>query len=357
MGKGTLKYVINSRGQVVELTESQNVLRLIRQETREQELSDFSKQLPLSNDCEKFCFLIQPSYTMEQILLITKTELASNSKAVKLSNELEKHPDILANKEQTEFLKSILPYEENGKRKWFYLTVGSIVFERNLYDCKPIDVNYVQPISYSTFIRKLKEQQSEDNENFRYSLITNGVNLFDSTSLLPLALERDIVNDTGSLDSNSIFDKKIIDFLSGYKKEKYSLRDKNSNKATTCISIINENCNNIFLIYQQVKKRFRKEFKSEHIFYENNCITVALSPKNKILLYASGTKDNPQFIVGGRVIVGLNNLVENIKNNNFEEMDWFTNNVKPYIKAEKKTKKQITYSKADVLGWNRKRKD
>ena len=105
------KCVIDSGGNVITLPQTANNIRLIPVELREKELNkfieDFSSLLSargIDVNGKKYSFMIQPFYTTERLLIFAKTEFSSSSQAVKLSNEIEKHPEIMANKEKTEFL-------------------------------------------------------------------------------------------------------------------------------------------------------------------------------------------------------------------------------------------------------------
>lgn len=364
--KNKVKYVIDSKGQTVALPDNQSVIRLIPQEIKEKELSTFSKEFintlnnkGLNSNNKEFLFMIQPFYIMERLLFFTKTEFSSSSQAVKLANEIEKHPEILANREQTEFLRSIIPEDCHGRTRWYFLNVGCIDFERNLYDCKRLNAEYVLPIPYSKFIKELEPllvtQNDIDSENIcpRYQLVTNGIDLYDKSKLLSLAFERDITN-----NQDSHFDTLIFEMLEDYNAKRHALRDITSNQSTKCLLIINENNKYIYYpVYREVKNIIKKIFKDAccNVQYKKNCISACfLNDNKKLVLYVSGTNEKPQFLLGGRIIVGIKALKEALQNENvFQETQWFVEKVKPNIK-EKESGRKPYIRKKDVIDWTKK---
>lgn len=361
-----MKYAIDSKGQIITLPENQNIIRLIPQEIREKELLAFAKEFTtalsekgIEENGKGFCFMIQPFYTTERILLLTKTEFSSSSQAVKLANEIDKHPEILANREQTEFLRSILPEDYHGRTRWYLLTVGYIAFERNFYDCKRINANYVLPISYAKFIKDLKSQlvtqddMDSGNICFRYKLTMNDIDLKNTNSLLFHAFNRDIIN-----GQESHFDTLVLEFLETYKKRNYAMRDVTSNQTAGCLSAINDGDKHIFPIYQEVKNCIKKTSKGAYnIQYKGNRITACFADgSRKFALYVSGTKENPQFIIGGKTIAGMDALKKAIQDGSvFQEMEWFTEKVKPNIK-QTPTKQKYYIRKKDEIGWRKRHK-
>lgn len=357
------KCVIDSSGNVITLPQTANNIRLIPVELREKELNkfveDFSSLLSVRGidvNGKKYSFMIQPFYTTERLLIFAKTEFSSSSQAVKLSNEIEKHPEIMANKEKTEFLKSIFPDSSSGRTRWYFLTVGYVVFERNLYDCKRINLGYAPPVPYEKFIKSVKGQllKPEDDEKngvcYGFKLIENDVPVWDGKDLLPCSFERDI---TGGKESK--FDILIGEAVAEYKRLKgYGNKDRLSNKANLCLSIINDNNRNIFPIYLDVKNCIKKTFKDAfNVQYKGNRITAQLGNGQKLTIYVYGADDRPQFVIGGNVYSGVPKLQEALQSSAaFTETEWFTEKVKPNIKEEvHKCEKRRKYK--DEIDWNK----
>lgn len=371
-----MKYVINSKGEAVILPSDASVIRLIPQEIREKELSKFAEDFSsflhqssmdivaqpratgsISVENKHFCFLMQPFYTMEHLIFFTKTEFSSSSQAVKTANELEKHPEILANREYTEFFKSIFPDNSSSKPRWYLMCVGAIAFERNLYDCKCINAEYIQPVPYAQFMRNLEaqltKQKNIDNDRSRFQIKTNGMSLTDIQSLLATSFDRDIVN-----GSESRFDLSCLQALEHCKQIRgYVNRDSQSNKATICLSIINDSKKNVFLLYQEIKNCIKKTFKSAYnVRYKGNRITAQINEEHLLTIYVGGTDEKPQLIIGGNTFDGMDSLKAALLSPSiFQETKWFTEKVKPYIQENEASKPKRKRDK-DEIGWNKKRR-
>lgn len=358
-----MKCVINSKGEAVTLPADASTIRLIPQEIREKELSKFAEdfsalllQKGINVENKHFCFLIQPFYTLEHLIFFTKTEFSSNSQAVKTANEIEKHPEILANRECTEFFRSIFPDDSSNKPRWYLMCVGSIVFERNLYDCKCISAEYLQPVPYAQFMKNLETQlarQKDTNNDFsRFQIKTNGMSLTDIQNLLARAFDRDIVD-----GRESRFDLFSLQALEGCKRMRgYANRDSTSNKAIICLSIINDSKKNVFLIYQEVKNCIKKTFKGAYnVRYKGNRITAQIDEEHLLTIYVGGTDEKPQFIIGGNTFDGLKELKSALLSPVlFQETTWFAEKVKPHI-GEQETPRPKRKRDKDELGWSKKR--
>ncbi len=348
-----MKYAIDSKGEAIRLENSQSYLRQIDMDIRRAELYEavgFLRSLlseaGINSTNKKFCYLFQPSYTGENLYYFARTEFSSSSKAVKLANELEKHPEILADRGQREVLQSIFSEDTTGRIRWYFLTVGCISFERNFYDCKYINAVSIKPVPYTQFMRELKEkeriQPNEDGKTGRhYTFFNEGFNLEDTTYLLSKAFERDIADGI-----TSDFDITVATVLEQYKKQVgISQREKNSNKITTCISAINQN-RNIFPVYKEVKNCIKKTFKDAYnVSYKGTRITAQINDKT-LSVYVTGTDSNPQFIIGGKAIRGIERLKEELLSPTlFNEAEWFRDKVKPYISVNNATKKRREHGK------------
>lgn len=318
-----MKYAVDSTGKVFRLsdTNGSNPLSL---ETRAKRLNEFIDVF-FERGNNKFCFLIQSAdaYAKERVLLFTKTQLSSSSQEVRLANELEHHPEIKG--EKREYLQSIFT-GGNGVSNWYYLGVGGIEFERNMYDGKPINACYIPPIPYSLFIKQL------DDELQNYTLLNIGLELNYPKALLEMAFDR-----------NSQFDLEISQALERYKQAYgYDLRDKDSNKANNCIIAITEYKDNCFPVYQQVKNCIKNTFKEAYnIRYKGNCITAQLDSSHSITLYV--IQNDPALVVIGGIeydIESLKNTLTSLELDKsvplFEETDWFSEKVRPIITTNKK---------------------
>lgn len=360
-----MKAAVNSNGEIVTLTSSQKEIRFIPQEIKEKELTAFKEdfvcllnQKGIDTQGKGFCFMLQPFYTMERMLIFTKTEFSSSSQAVKLANEVEKHPEIAADKERYDFYKSIFPDNTSGRTRWYFLNVGYIAFERNLYDCVKINVFYRTPIPYAGFMRSfnssLISQEERDKKEVcpKYSFFNNGIDIEDAETLLSQAFLRDI-----SGDMQSKFDFTVCEALEEYKcGSGYLQKDKTSNNANACLMMINNGRQNIFPVYQKVKNCISKTFKGAYnISYRGNKISAKLADGGDIAIYVSGTEENPKFIVGGKMITGIEHLKKAMLLPTFrDETDWFVSKVKPNIFIEE-TKATVRKKPKDVIGWNKKR--
>lgn len=356
-----MKYIIDSKGDAVSIPTDASPIRVIPQEVREKELGGFAEGFSaflhrsgVDVQDKQFCYLVQPSYTSEQLVFFTRTEFASNSQAVKTANEVEKHPEILADREYTEFFRSIFPDNSRGKPRWYLMCAGSIAFERNLYDCKYIRADYVQPVPYARFMKILETRLSEQNgsEHTRFHLQANGISLTDTQSLLAKAFDRDIVN-----GRESRFDLLCLRALAECKQTReLAGRDKDSNKATVCLSIINDSKRNIFPIYQEVKNCIKKTFKGAYnIRYKGNRITAQIDDR-LLTIYVCGTDGKAQFVIGGNTYNGTDSLKDALLSPAlFLETDWFSEKVKPYIQEQDAPRPKRKRDK-DELGWNKKQK-
>lgn len=361
-----MKYAINSLGETVAIEDNQSIVRFLNADIRFKELrqyvSDFTDFLAEQNIMaggKAFAYMVQPLYTTDRLIYFAKTEFSSSSQAVKLANEIEKHPEILASKEKTEFMKSIFPDDSSGKKRWYFLTVGYVAFERNLYDGKRINMKPVVPVPYASFISSLQEQliTAEDIEKAepcpRFILKTDGFRLQDAKTLLSVAFERDI-----SEGQHSLFDKVVQDSVSHYMQTHgFRSKDKASNRAISCLSIINENKENVFPVYEAVKNAIKKTHKGAYgIHYKGNEINAHIDDERTLTIFVSGTVEKPQFIVGGAVYSSLEALKKALVTGEiFRETKWFAEKVKPNIREKNFTKPQYKKGK-DEIGWKKRKK-
>ena len=335
-----MKYAVNSQGKVVSLQDNQSIIQVIPLRLKEKELYSFTEDFISLLECKGidtkgkgFCYMIQPFYIMERVVFFAKTEFSSSSQAVKLANEMDKHPEIYIDKERVDFLKSIIPEEKAGKTRWYFLNVCGISFERNLYDCKRINIKYIPPVPYAQFVRNLQDMLVTRNDMEkveacpRYKYFANGVDIWDTEVILEKAFVRD-------LDSRLVskFDQTVIDITDVYRMQHFAGRDVFSNKATLCLMAINEGNKHIYDIYLEVKNCIKKTFKNaQNISYKGNCITASIE-NNKLLTIFVSDVENKDFIIGGETITGIDALKNFIQSPMaFQEASWFAEKVKPYI--------------------------
>lgn len=308
------EYAVDSRGEIFHLPDKGNnrdVGEVASNEQRIERLNAFISQFFGETD-KKVSPMIMGS-AIERVVFFTKTQLSSSSQDVRLANELAHHPEIEG--ERREYLQSIYS-DDNDVSSWYYLGVGSIEFERNVYDGEYIDARYLSPIPYTLFMKLL------DKEFADCQLLSIGLELTSPQALSEMAFER-----------TTSFDVEIVEALEQYKKDHgYDLKDKDSNKANNCIAAITEYKDNVYPVYQLVKNCIRKTFKDAYnIRYKGNCITAQLDEYQSIELYVV-SNDPVVIIIGGNMIYGIDSFWTALTSPElFDETKWFTEKVKPLI--------------------------
>lgn len=360
-----MKYAIDSKGEVISLLPSQNIIRFIPIEIRAKELMQFTvdfkvllREADIDTRFAKFSYMIQPLYTNDCLVYFTRTELSSSSQTVKLANSLNEHPELKNQPDLYALLKSIVQYKE-GTPRWFLISVGLIEFERNFYDCKRINLTYRQPIFLYWFLKELRKKQiSQEELNSekvceKYCFFENSIDLTNGEMLIQGAFDRDIVG-----GKESFFDMTIYRLIQKYKKEHYQNRYEKSNLATNNLKLLNNHTSwrkkDIFIAYDTAKKMIKKIYKEAYgICYRNCKISAHLTSKIKLTMYASGTRERPIYIINGHffTVEQLKNYLLDLKE--LSSVDWFTQKVEPYIECNKKAR---VYHKNDVLQWNKKSK-
>lgn len=331
-----MKYAVDSAGEVFRLSDTNSntdvAVRCLSSEARTNELNTFIAKFFGESD-KKFCLMLNKDTVIERVVFFTKTQLSSSSQDVKLANELEHHPEIKDKKRK--YLQSI--YSDNsGVSSWYYLGVGSIEFERNMYDGKYINACYVPPVPYTLFKKQLDAELKD------YKLLNIGLELNYPKALLEMAFDRD--SDTMSKGANpenskdavqqriAHFDLEICQALERYKQANgYDRRDKDSNKANSCIAAITEYKENCFPVYQQVKNCIKKTFKGAYnIRYKGNYITAQLDESHTLTLYV--VENDPALIIIGGNVYDIDDLKNALTSPElFEETKWFAEKVKPVI--------------------------
>ena len=320
------KIVINSNGEPVKLTNGQNSIRTVKAEVRLNELQDvvhnlFSylemKGIDIQN--KEVCYMIQDQFVKERVVFFTKTEVSSSSQFVKTANEIEKHPEILANPEKLYLYQSVVSDTTVNRPCWYYLAVGYIEIERNSYDGKRISIQYRSPIPYMQFIYDLKEQ-SENKSQYSYQLHNTNIILNNVISILPQAFDRDVSEDNPLLD---VLITEVIDLYVHHKG--ISARNKNSNKANTCFMIINNTSSNIYPIYVVAKTIIKKTLRGSYsIKYNKNCVTANLKDDTVLSFYIGNNEENPIFLLNGNLIEGYDDFQNALINlSKYVKQDWY----------------------------------
>lgn len=358
------RVTINSKGEAVELGVNQSFMRTLKLEMRLQELKEAENEIVkylsahgIETENKKFFYMVQPLYSKERILFLAKTQVASSSQIVKISNEIEKHPEILCNEEKTDFYKSVVSDNSVNRPCWYFLSAGCIEFERNLYDCKRINARFFKPVPYVQFLKMLNQALPPENftgdETPYFRLFLNGVDITNPQNFLMFAFERDIGE-----QEKSLFDVTINEAVNEHKRKyRYSDKDKTSNQSAVCLSIINESKRNIYELYEQIKICIKKTCKNSYgIIYNGNKVTAHLSEDEKITLYISGTVENPQIIIGGKILNSIDAFKEVLNNKGYlEETEWFAKKVKPNIQ-EKAAKKKSKAQSTEKVEWKKRSK-
>lgn len=334
-----MKYVIDSNGEAVELSPTDKTVKLLVEDIRINELHKFTDVFlkVMGEEDKHFAFMIQPFYTKEYVLYFTRTLLSSSSQAVKIANEIDRHTEIQAHQDQMDFYKSIFRDESEKEQRWYYLCVGCIAFERNMYDCKRINVASIQPVPYQQFFRELPaqlltpEETSVNAPTMGFVYVSNGIPLPNAQGLLQKAFDRDIEDGQASA-----FDYKVQQEIERYKERKgYANKDGMSNRATTCIAMINETRRNVFPTYLALKNAIKKVYENAtDIKYNGNKITAQIDEERVLEIYVSGNDELPQFIIGGKVVNTFDELRALLASPViFQKEPWFEEKVLPYIRS------------------------
>ncbi len=359
-----MKYIIDSAGHAVELSDDAKEVRFIPLNIRINELNLFSNEIiaimeknGIKTNNMRFFYMIQPYGQRERAVFFSKTEFSSSSTAVKLAGELKIHPEILADRTKAEFLQSIIAVEGKELRQYFLLSIGYFEFERNIYDCKKIGINYFPPVPYNSFLNTMKAETASPADELNshntnsYIIINDKVNLSNPNTLLEYAVYRDIRQE------GSLFDSLVDKSVEIYRHiNNYDLKDRDSNRSTVCLLSINNQNNNIFAEYEQIKNCIKKTVKGAYnIRYKRNKVTAHLPDDSILDIYIQATGDTPKFIIKGNILNGIEELHQYlISDKTYTEQKWFTEKVQPYIRVNQDMPKKRRSSKRDELNWHKK---
>ena len=361
-----MRYAIDSKGTVLPLPPSQNMIRFIPIEVRAKELVRFTSEFAellngagINTQNAKYCYMIQPLYASERLVYFTRTELSSSSQAVRMANELDKHPELLNQPDMLELLQSIFQ-DTRGTPRWYLISVGYVELERNLYDCKRINLPYHQPVFFHRFQKVIQKEQITKEELElavpceKYRFFSNDINFSDREMLIDIALERDIVG-----GKESVFDMKVYQAVKQYRQMKFSQKDVFSNTAAKCLKDLNTHTSwkkkDVYIAYDTAKKLIKSVYKNAYgICYKDTRITAYLTPERFLTMYVGGTRDRPLYIIDGNFLT-----IEQLKDylmslQELPVVPWFADKVQPYIEVRKPQK--ASKAQRNVLQWNKKQK-
>lgn len=323
-------YAVNSFGKTIEVPNGR-VIHFLNPEIKQEQMNVF-KAILKNNFKENvdFTFAHQPFYTSEMIIFYCKTKISSSSKIVYDCLEIEKHLDEPI--ERLDLMRSLFQCKEDGHVCWYYLSVGSYIIERNFYDCEPINIRYVSPVSYHTFLRDFEnrlitEEEMAKGELCKKYTLLGGLDMNDVSALLSHSFDRDIINrDSGK-------DQKMSRFAAAWKQQKIKPNGEYSNVATLCFLSADSKRKDCYTNYRAVKNMIKKTYKGSYgISYKQNKMKATLSDGRQITIYIYGTEEAPQYLFSGKMVTNIDGLKALIENKADEhESKWFTDNVKPYL--------------------------
>lgn len=321
-------YAVNSNGETVQTNET---IHFMKPEVKLEHMKMFTDILK-SNFPEDvdFTYAHQPLYTHDAVIFFCRTQFSSASKIVNESLEFERH--LNEPLEKLDLMRSLIQRKESGRICWYCLTVGMFLVERNLYDCQPINIKYVAPVPYMTFLREFRSkkitlEESKRNQLCRKYALLGGLDLDDMETLLSKSFERDFQNGT------SMKDQKMHRFSLAWKKQKIGTKGETSNIASIFLANVQKKRKDCYVNYRELKNFFVKTYKrTTGIRYDGNLVTAVLPNGEKVSIYLYGTVEHPQFVIGSQMTSSLSDLKELIDKEAYkEEASWFIQNVKPFL--------------------------
>lgn len=321
---------VNSKGETVEITED-DFARFPDEQERRNDLNDF---LDYVKSCitEDVLFLsaFQPNYNTDMVIFPFRTPLVSTSHLVKESLEIEEHLD--EKQERVDLLKSVFSSKEDGKVKWYFLSVGCIAIERNFVDNAPIAIRYIKPIAYETFKRNF-ESVSANGEKLdafsrKYKLIDSVIGLDKPAVLLNRSFFRE--------GKGEASDKALMKICLEWHNGCINPKGKDSNIATKTLLYIGDR-RDCYPEYKAIKNMIVKAHIGAYgIIYTKNTVRATLPNGDKFVLFIGGTADDPIYVLGGQAVRSLDELKTLIDEGAYKnESEWFTESVKPFVTSRK----------------------
>lgn len=321
-------YVVNSEGKTVNVNEA---IHFMNPDVKLERMNIFA-EIMKNNFGEDvgFTFAHQPLYTNDAVIFYCRTRFSSASKIVNQALEIEKHLDEPI--EKIDLMKSLFTRKEDGKVCWYCLTVGMFLAERNLYDCKPINITHIAPIPYMSFLRSfnprfITEEELQQNRLSKKYALLGGLDLSKPAILLEKAFDRDYSNGFSEKD------QKMIRFANAWKKQKTNPNGTYSNTASLFLAQTQKKRKDCYPNYRDLKNFFVKNYRrSVGIHYQDNVVTAQLPNGERITVYIFGTVQNPKYVIGSQIISSLTELKRLIDEQAYKkETDWFSHNVKPFL--------------------------
>ena len=321
-------YVVNSNGETLNVSEA---IHFMKPEVKLERMNVFTGIMK-NNFGEDVGFTLahQPFYTNDAVIFFCRTRFSSASKIVNQALEIEKHFDEPI--EKIDLMKSLFSRKEDGKVCWYCLTVGMFLAERNLYDGNPVNITYIAPIPYMSFLRSfnpklITEEESQQNKlSVKYALL-GGLDLGKPALLLEKSFDRDYNNGFSEKD------QKMMRFANAWKKQKTNQNGIHSNTASLFLAQTQKKRKDCYPNYRELKNFFVKNYKrTTGIRYKDNVVTALLPNGEQVTVYVYGTVDNPKYVIGGQMVSELAELKHLIDEQAYKnENDWFVRNVKPFL--------------------------
>ena len=321
-------YVVNSSGETIDVKEP---IHFMKSEAKLERMNIFAEVMKRNfGEDVGFTFVHQPLYANDAVIFFCRTRFSSASKIVNQALEVERHLDEPI--EKIDLMKSLFTRKENGKVCWYCLTVGMFVTERNLYDCKPINITYIAPTPYMSFLRSfnpklITEEELQQNKLSKKYALLGGLDLSKPALLLEKAFDRDYNNGFSEKD------QKMIRFANAWKNQKMNADGIYSNVASLFLAQTQEKRKDCYPNYRDLKNFFVKNYKrSTGIRYQDNVVTAVLPDGEPITVYIFGTVQNPKYVIGGQMVSDFSELKQLIDKQAYkEETNWFLHNVKPFL--------------------------
>lgn len=242
----------------------------------------------------------------EKVYIPFREEISSSDRLAKEYIEF-KNGNFREDNPNIDILKSMVRVKSDNGIRFFLLTLGCIIIERNYVDNEIISVNYTLPVTYGTFINAVRQ---DDTYTFISDIAYKTV--FKSGTVVPYS------KDVSKLNSN-------ISCLMTFLNKNKAIY---SNKATDCLKKMSIKRNEFFSEYKAIKNMIIKTFpKSRGIIYnrEKSYINAIIKKDGMEIfttIFVYGTATNPYYIFRGEVASNIEELKLLLISNKKEE-EWF----------------------------------
>lgn len=348
-----IDYTVNSNGEISKVSDSRPI-NIKKYDTRRKELEEIWEKIMLNLE-EKYpdisrnsaFYMIQPYYTTDRILLFTKLQMSSDSKIVKNFNNPEYK---FKNEQEEDFYKSIAVEElPNGQKKWWYIEVISLVFERNLNDCEFILAGSTIPIAYNSVFKNFDLVELADVDYRKVVALDKRYILRDGDEKrVDLQNINAFVNLAITCYTNSEIEEDIYRLVRQYAEETgTSKKDNLSNDKQLALLVAMGKIDSklFYSIYESVKQILNNLYPeiNGEVKYKGNSIYFTLNGENQTIYVSSslnGTSD-VSFVLNGNIINDTKNFLQALRQDDlFEKQDWFENTIVPVIEEKLNGEKQ-----------------